>query len=260
MVVGVGSRWRPRHIPDGNWRQQSRRGRSKIYQKKRDSARWIDLEHFQFELRFGPYSPEIDEEFEGKSVTIDGTTYTTPPFTDYFGDDPLFYFGLELDWLPFYIPYVGSLGIGAGWGHVRTSANTRTEADHGTEAASETSITIMPMHLSGVVRIDGPLREAGFPVVPYAKLGFGFGLWTASGPDGTSDAGGVSGEGTSVGPSIALGGAIALNAFDESQAVSLREDTGIRYAYVFGEWYYANLDSGMHVGSSTAVFGLALDF
>ena len=52
MVVGVGSRWRPRHIPDGNWRQQSRRGRSKIYQKKRDSARWIDLEHFQFELRF----------------------------------------------------------------------------------------------------------------------------------------------------------------------------------------------------------------
>ena len=69
-----------------------------------------------------------------------------------------------------------------------------------------------------------------------------------------------------MGMHLALGGAIALNAFDPTAAVSLREDTGIGYAYLFGEWMWANLDgigsssSTMHVGTSTAVVGVAIDW
>ena len=251
------SSWRPRVLSQTDWRRRARRGD----RRESETFRFVDVEHFVAELRFGPYSPEVDEEFEGKALTdSEGNAVDTPPFEDYYGDKPFFYFGLELDWLPLYVPYVGSVGAGLGWGYTSRSGNTRLASDHDTEAASETTITIMPMHTSAVVRIDGPLREFGFPVVPYAKLGLGFGLWSVSGTDGTAEVDGVVAEGTSLGPHIALGGAVALNALDRSQAVSLREESGIRYAYAFGEWMYDNLDSDLHVGTSTAVFGLALDF
>ncbi len=240
--------WEPRSISDNDWRRSSKR--SKVGEEDDD---WLDPGHFVFELRFGPYSPEVDEEFDGAT-----------PYADTFGDDARFYFGLELDWLPLHVPYVGSLGLGFGWGYTSSSGAATVEST-GEEAGSETSLDIHPMHLSGVLRLDGLLRRLRIPIVPYVKLGLGFGLWAASGPNGTSEVDGVTGEGTSLGLHTAIGGAIALNAFDASAAVAMREETGIRYAYLYGEWMGANLDGigdtpQMHVGTSTVVLGLALDF
>ena len=255
--------YRSRTIDDNTWRQQARRGEP-------SSNKLTDWGHFYFELRFGPYSPEVDEEFEGRgqcnadgSVPVDesgnivtGGTRDCTPYEDFFGTDALFYFGIELDWLPLYIPYVVSIGPGFGWGVTSASGNAVTES--GDEAASETSLTIFPMHLSAVARFDGPLRELDFPVVPYVKAGLGLGLWSASGPT-TDD------EGTSYGMHLAIGGAVALNAFDQSAAMSMQENTGIRYANLWAEWMMMNLDGigsvpQMHVGTSTVVLGLALDF
>ncbi len=244
----AGGDWEPRTIDDTDWRRSSTRpGRDD------GESDWLDPTHFLFELRFGPYSPEVDEEFDG------ATSYA-----DIFGDDARFYFGLELDWLPLHIPYVGSLGAAFGWGYTSSSGAAVVEST-GAEAGSETSLSIHPMHVSGVLRLDGLLRRYRVPIVPYVKLGLGFGVWTASGPNGTSEVDGVSGEGTSLGLHTAIGGAIALNAFDASAAVAMREETGIRYAYLYGEWMGANLDGigdtpQMHVGTSTVVLGLALDF
>jgi hypothetical protein len=197
----------------------------------------------------------VDEEFDGAAT----------PYADFFGTDPLFYFGMELDWLPIYLPYVVSLGPGFGWGVASTSAKTKLESDPSQEAESETGLTIFPMHLSAIARFDGPLRELNVPLVPYLKAGFGFSTWSISGPDGTASANGKSGEGSSYGLHLAIGGSVALNAFDPSTAMAMREDVGIRYAYLWGEWMWANLDGigstpQLHVGTSTAVFGLALDF
>ncbi|MBW2453602.1 MAG: hypothetical protein JRI68_03790 [Deltaproteobacteria bacterium] len=244
---GHGS-WEPRSISDNDWRRSSKRPKA-----GESDGDWLDPSHFLFELRFGPYSPEVDEEFDGAT-----------PYADTFGDDARFYFGLELDWLPLHIPYVGSLGVGFGWGYTSSSGAT-TVASTGAEAGSETSLSIHPMHLSGILRLDGLLRRLRIPIVPYVKLGLGFGVWDASGPNGTSEVNGVTGEGTSLGLHTAIGGALALNAFDASAAVAMREETGIRYAYLYGEWMGANLDGigdtpQMHVGTSTVVLGLALDF
>jgi len=245
-----------RTISDNTWRQNARRRSATA----KDSD-LLDLSHFLLEMRFGPYTPNVDDEFEGKT----NSTYSAPPYEMMFGDDPLFYFGLELDWMPLHVPYVGSLGAAFGWGVVSASGNTRLEATPDTEAGSETSLTIYPMHVSAVFRVDGPLRKLQFPLVPYVKLGFGFGLWTASGPDGTSDSSGVVGEGSSYGLHLALGGALALNAFDQTAAVAMRQETGIRHAYIWGEWMNADLgglgpDNPLLVGASTAVFGAAIDW
>ncbi len=221
----------------------------------------LDLSHFVLELRFGPYSPNVDDEFEGKT----NSSYSAPPYELMFGDDPQFYFGIELDWLPVHFPYVGSLGAGFGWGVVSASGNTRLEADPTQEAGSETSLSMFPMHVSAIFRLDGPLRKLHFPLVPHVKLGMGFGLWTASGPSGTSDSSGVTGEGSSYGLHLALGGSLALNAFDQTSAMGMEQETGIRHTYIWGEWMRADLgglgpSNPLLIGASTAVFGAALDW
>lgn len=234
-------------IPDTTWRQSAR-------DQTPTASRWLEPKHFYFEIRFGPYWPQVDDE--------PGLTGT--PYADYFGTNPKFYFGLEIDWLPIYLPYVASIGPGFGWGYTSSSGNTRLEANPEDEAESETSLDIFPMHVSAVVRFDGLLREEGIPIVPYGKIGLGWGLWSISAPDdNTVD--GVSAEGSSLGIHAAAGGAIALNAFDPSGATAMEEVTGIRYAYLYGEWMGDFLGSvgregQMRVGTSTVVVGLALEF
>src|SRR5262245_48792899 len=70
-------------------------------------------QHFAFELRFGAYSPRIDQE---KYLPAGAT-----PYKSVFNDNPMFYFGLEFDYLPLRIPWVGLIGPGFGWGRTRTS-------------------------------------------------------------------------------------------------------------------------------------------
>ena len=250
--------YRRRTIDDNDWRRRVR--------AHDDSAGsgFTDFDHFYFEIRFGPYTPEVDDTFEGMSCPgLDGQPRNScTPYADFFDGDPQFYFGLEFDWLPIYVPYVVSIGPGFGWGFTTTSANTRTRS--GAEAESETSMTIFPMHVSAVARFDGPLRENTFPLVPYIKAGIGFGIWSISGPN-EADAVNKTTSGSSAGMHLAIGGAIALNAFDQSAAMAMKENTGISYANIWGEWMWMNLDGlgsteSLHVGSSTVVFGLALDF
>ncbi|MBI4954608.1 MAG: hypothetical protein HY908_21465 [Myxococcales bacterium] len=236
-----------RTLDEHSWRRRSS-------DKKQSLPKWFAPTHFLFALRFGPYYPEIDDEFGGAAT----------PYADVFGKKGLFYFGLELDWLPFRVPYLGSIGIAAGWGWTHTSATAKisgTDQDSG----ADTGLTIMPMNFSGALFFDGPLREYTIPVVPYVKLGVGLGYWTTSGATGTSEVDGVKGEGLSPGLHFALGAAIALNAFDASSATALQEQVGIANAFLYGEWMRDVLDGigstpVMEVGTSTGIVGLAIDF
>ena len=223
----------------------------------------FDPERFSLELRFAPYWPEVDEEFAA----------SPGPYERMFGTKARFYFGLELDWQPFRIPYVGTIGPAVGWGYTRSSGSAIIVST-GQPADASTSLTILPMHFSVALRGDYLLRKWRIPIVPYAKLGLGMGLWTASGPEGTSDytapdapadASPDKGQGMSLGLHLALGGMVALTAFDPTSETSMREDTGVLDAYLFAEWMRANLDGigsypQMHVGTSTAAFGFAIDW
>lgn len=230
-----------------DWRRQDR---SDILREER----YASPQNFAFELRFGPYSPDVDDVFSG-----------TGPYERTFGDGSQFYFGMELDWLPLRIPYVGLIGPGLGWGYTSTSAKAFIAGtDIGERSQEETSLTIMPMHLSAVARFDELMRRTGVPIVPYGKLGLGLGLWYSKSGAGGAVHEGVAGEGLSWGMHFALGGMLALNWLDRRAAAQLDETTGVNHTYLFGEWMLANLDgfgsdSAMHVGTSTWVLGLALD-
>ena len=262
LAAGVASAQNP--IPNNDWRQQDRPTRGQRY----DSP-----QSFAFELRFGPYYPEVDEELADKPGS-------PAPYKDIFGDSAQFYFGLEFDWLPLRIPYVGLLGPGFGWGFTHTSGSATKEgscqpgvAKSCVATAQETAFTIMPMHLSAVLRADELMRRTGIPIVPYAKLGLGFATWSVSTVNGVADAkecnasgtcSDVKGRDTTWGIHMALGGMLALNFLDPHYAASLDESTGVNHVYFFGEWMNAQLDGlgsrpQMHVGTSTWVVGMAMD-
>lgn len=227
------------------------------------------LGNFTVELRFGGYYPQVDDEFGGSG-----------PFTQFFGKGPQFYFGLEADWMPIEIPYVGRLGPAFGWGYATMSAKAKLPTtDIASGAATtetvgvSTNLNIHAMHVSAVLRIDEIKKRIVIPIVPYAKIGFGMGTWSSGTSTGGSKVGDceattptncVTAEGLSIGPHIAVGGMLGLNWLDRRSGTMARESTGIDQAYLFGEWMLDKLDSGvgkdpMHVGTSSWVLGIALD-
>lgn len=248
------------HVPGSDWRQADRRDAILANAK---AQRWM------FELRFGPYSPAVDSAFNGAT-----------PFADIFGLDcstgiptpskkvaPRFYVGVEANYLPVRIPYVGGLGVGAGWGFTSFS-NTAQYAASGTGCSPETTnLTIMPMYGVAVLRVDELMRRSGLPIVPYGKLGVGLGFWRASTNAGLETWKGhtptVNGMGLSPSLHFALGGAFALNFLEPRSSARLEQSGGIGHAYLFGEWMNNQISlstKSMVVGTSTFVGGLAADF
>lgn len=249
------------HITNSNWRQRDRT--SALREGTGSSQR------FTFELRFGPYYPEIDE-----SPAAQGGPYGSTPYASAFGGGAQLYFGMELDYLPLRIPFVGAIGPGFGWGITSTSGKTVLESDPTQTADEETSLLIMPMHLSAVLRVDELMRRTGIPLVAYGKLGYGLGYWSSSDAAGTSirrDAAGVKLEGSAnkaagltPGIHFALGGMLSLNFIDPRSSARLDETMSINHVYIFGEWMNTRLtgfgsDKKMYIGTSTFVGGLALD-
>lgn len=205
-----------------------------------------------FELRFGRYQPQVDS---GLSST---------PFQSTFGNDSRYMFGAEADWQLLRIPHFGTLAPGIGWGYTKFSSKARF-ASNGELSGTTTRLNIMPMYLVGVVRADVISRDLKIPLVPYAKLGFGYGLWWSSDGKLTAEsADGKKGRGASYGLTYALGGMFLLDVLDEDDAVTADGITGINNSYIFAEWFRPQLDGFgsakvLDIGSSSWVLGVALE-
>lgn len=266
------------HIPQNDWRQGDRHD---VLQQRADKPA------FAFEIRLGPYLPNIDSEFGGAKT----------PFVDVFGVDcdaaassntkpsvkPRVYFGLEFDALPLRIPYVGMFGVGVGWGYTQFSNRALFSKGGATTGAGlpncseqTTSLMIMPMHASLVLRVDELMRRTRIPIVPYGKAGVGFSFWRASTDAGTETCSPTSsnsaaaaacteersGMGWSPTMHFALGGMLALNFIDPRSSARLNETTGVSHIYLFGEWSSDTIQLSsktLRVGASTWVAGLAVD-
>lgn len=250
------------HVPETDWRQPDRHDAIVALSKPAK---------FYFEVRFGTYQPAIDSEDK-----VSGSK----PYEKVFGTAPLFHFGLEFDAVPIRIPYVGAFGLGVGWGFSHASAKAIYTAGPNVGQASfeDTSLTIMPMHASFVLRADELMRRTGIPLVPYGKAGFSLAYWNASNSVGTEElcgsagslskctAGGMpvaSGNGLTPGLHFAVGGMLALNWIEPQASARLDQTTGVHHAYLFGEYYNDRITLSshvMHVGTSSWVAGLAADF
>jgi hypothetical protein len=237
-----------------DWRRESR---SEVLASTGGSP-----QYFAAELRFGPYSPNVDSEFNGKAK----------PYEDTFGTGVRFYFGLEFDFLPLRIPYVGVVGAGFGWGYTKASGKAKYDSGikKGQASDEDTSLAIMPMYGAIVLRADHLMRRTGIPLVPYAKFGIGFAPWKATDASGTSQYTDpetqqvIDAAATTLGFHLALGGMLSLNFIDPRSAARLDESTGVNHIYLFGEWMDAMLNGigsgpAMRVGTSTFIGGIAVD-
>jgi hypothetical protein len=204
-----------------------------------------------FELRLGRYVPEVDSQVGGD------------PFQNTFGGSTRYLIGAEVDWQLLRIPHFGTLAPGLGWGYTKFTAKARYADGSGT-SSSKTRLNIMPMYLVGVVRADVLPRDLSIPLVPYAKLGVGYGMWWSSDGQRSAEYQGKKGRGASYGLTYALGAMFLLDVLSEDDAKSADGITGINNSYIFAEWFRPQLDGFgsnkvLDISSSSWLLGIALE-
>lgn len=170
-------------------------------------------ERFAFELRGGPYTPNVGAGF-GES----------------FDDDSGPLLAVELDVLAYRIPYVGWLAVGSGIGWARYTGEAGAMGGD-VDVDEETSLTLVPVPLMGVVRLDVLARELNIPFLVTGKLGMDFVFWSSS--TGETD----EGSGIAMGLRWGIQLALELDWFDRAAARALDEEWGINHSFVFGELF-----------------------
>jgi hypothetical protein len=205
------------------------------------------------ELRFGPYRPQVDEEFGGRAA----------PYREFFGKGSSLLASLEIDrrlWSPF-----GSLFLAGrvGWFHQSAANCVRTSDSFDCGAArskvDDSALTLVPLSALLVYRFDLLARRWRSLLVPYVKAGLTWDLWWFDRGDGSPQSGGTWGYTT------AFGVAIELDRLDHTAAVMLSDTLGIDHTYVFVDYERTVADGlwsshALHVGDASWSAGFALSF
>jgi hypothetical protein len=226
-----------------------------------DFRRYQTPQRWALELRFSPYSPEIDEEF-GALVPPGGT----PPHECFFGKGRRPLMQAELDYQLF--RGFGSAGIGLAAGFFRERAKAfkqGTSACNVVRSGDRTQLSLVPLALLGVYRLDEAWRRWRVPIVPYAKAGLNYTLWWIY--DGNGDVARVGedrAKGGSLGWQAAVGVSLVLDFIDLGAARSLDEETGINGTHAFFELVQTSAPAfgrdGLRVGDRTWAAGLMFEF
>jgi hypothetical protein len=224
------------------------------------SPRFASPQRFALELRLGPYSPEIDEEFGGAKT----------PHKDFFGDDTRLMFQVEFDWQLYRHPAAGSVGIGGSAGFFRESASSPFNAGDEPSASrsgDRSRLSLFPLAALAVYRADQLWRLWGLPLVPYGKLGLNYTFWNIyDGNDLVAEnPGGGRGRGGTLGWQAAVGLSLVLDIVDLGSARELDSETGINHTHVFVEYVKYEVSglgqkNKLHVGDSTWLAGLLFEF
>lgn len=228
--------------------EQALAGRHQSYQSP---------QYFALELRFSPFTPDIDS---------DPALHGTAPYATAFGTNARLLIAAELDWQAARIPHVGTIGPGVGIGYVSANRLAALAPPLTGISGETTTLEIFPVYAVGVLRVDVLWREVGIPLVPYAKLGVGAAYWRASNTLGTSHYQGESGLGSSAGTQLAFGLGLNLNVLDEYAARNFDESAGVNNTYFFTEWSRSDFNglwfqqNVLRAGGTYWTFGLAFEF
>ncbi len=216
-------------------------------------------QRFLFELKLGPFMPQVDSEFSGKT-----------PFQDVFGDSSGIMVRGEFDvelWRRF-----GTVAIGGTMGYF--SKSTQALRDNGTSTAPSTStersgsttgITLLPFSLLAIYRFDWPADRFRVPLVPYIKFGLNYTFWWIDNGDGTASVSGQEAKGGTFGWELHLGAAFRLDILEQSAARTLDVELGINHTYLFFEFSLIRADGfgsekSLRVGDTTWAAGIAFEF
>lgn len=212
-------------------------------------------QRFAFELRFGPYRPDVDSEFNG----------SRHPYQDFFGSGRKLLTQIELDYEFWH--RVGSLGAGVGVGYFQTSGTSPVANGTGAPSGDQSSFRVIPVSVSAVYRFDYFLQRRNFPLVPYAKLGLDYAYWQVTDGNGNiaDDGRGGHGRGGTLGWHGGAGLALVLDFLDPEAAHDFDADLGVNHTSLVFEFNHADISGlGMsdrlHVGDTTWSLGLMLQF
>lgn len=237
--------------------------------------RWESPQHFLFELRGGPFYPDVDGEFRGAAT----------PFSDMFGTDDRLLLSAEFDWQILRIHPVGSIGLGVGAGYSAFGAiapvtEARMPAPSGWTRPSggqETTLHVVPGFIGGVVRIDALARHTVIPLVPYVKFGLGFAYWWSTLGDNLSRRSGasspnvrpadtdlgVAATGLSLGTHLAVGLMLRLDFLERGAQQRWDAIMGVNHSYLFAEYTRADVGTSgtqLQLATETWNAGLAFEF
>lgn len=242
-----------------------------------DSARqrWESPQHFLFELRGGPYYPDVDGEFAGRAT----------PFSDMFGSHDRLLLSAEFDWQFLRINPIGSLALAISGGYTTFGATAPLTQSPMPAPPSwsrpsdgqETVFHVVPGFVGGVFRLDILARRTVIPLVPYVKFGLGYAYWwstigetlsrrsAATSPNarpGDSDLG-VAATGLSLGTHFAAGLMLRLDFLERSAQQRWDAAMGVNHSYLFAEFTRADVGTSgtqLQLSSTTWNAGLAFEF
>ncbi|HEX3694563.1 MAG TPA: MXAN_2562 family outer membrane beta-barrel protein [Polyangia bacterium] len=220
-----------------------------------EAKQYRSSQNFAFEVRFGPYTPDIDSEFSTPGRT---------PYKTFFGSGSRLMSQIEFDWQ--ILHRVGSLAVGAGVGYF--SATADSPAANGSGLTADTSnLQIIPFSLSAVYRFDYLFQERQIPVVPYGKFGFDYDLWRIDDANGqiATDARGGHARGGVFGWHVAAGLALVLDFIDPDAARSFDDELGVNHTSIFVEFSHADISglgepNKIHLGDTTWAAGILFEF
>jgi hypothetical protein len=213
-------------------------------------------QHWALEFRLGPYVPGIDSEFTGPAESR--------PHRRYFGTKRRVMAQLEVDYQFFHA--FGSAAIGLQLGYFRETASAVAEST-GQASADTTALSLWPITLCLVYRMDVLATRWQIPIVPYVKLGLSDTIWSITDAnDGISTPGaGGRGRGATPGWMAAGGIALLLDWIDPQSTRAMDSETGLNHIYVFIEADRFDASGlgrkkALHVGDTTWVAGLLFEF
>jgi hypothetical protein len=215
--------------------------------------RYQSEQRFAFELRFGPFRPDIDSEFSNRH-----------PYQDFFGSGSKLLTQGELDFEVFH--GFGTAAIGLGVGYFQASGPAPI-AGTGAPSADSSTLKVVPFSVSAVYRFDWVFVQRGFPLVPYGKLGLDYAYWQITDGNGriASDGFGGHGRGGSDGWHVSVGAAFILDMFDPEAARDFDADLGVNHTALVFELTHADrsglvLSDRLHLGDNTWSLGLMMEF
>ena len=221
--------------------------------------RYHSPQRFAFELKFGPYRPDVDSEFD-----VGGKQLRTP-YKDYFGSGRRLLTQIEFDWQ--LLHKFGSLAVGAGIGYFSVTGVAPLGTNTGQLSGDTSNLKVVPISASVVYRFDYFLEERNIPVVPFVKGGLDWAYWQNTDGNGeiAQDAQGNSARGATLGWHAAAGVALVLDWLDPEAARDFDADLGVNHTALTFEYNHADISglgqSGrLHLGDTTWALGVLLEF
>jgi hypothetical protein len=212
-------------------------------------------QNFAVELRFGPYLPDVDGEFNG----------ARHPYKDFFGDGQHLLTQIEVDYEFFH--GFGTVAAGLGAGYFSVTGNSPVASGTGESSGDTSTLKMIPFSASLVYRFDVLLERRNFPLVPYGKLGLDYAYWQITDGNGeiATDGQGGRGRGGTLGWHGAIGLAAVLDMFDPEAARDFDADLGVNHTALVFEMRYADISglgqsNRLHLGDTTWSLGLLIQF